>query len=222
MLSHALLNLIEDKLTASERVQVHQTEQIVQLIFFVLLLLDFLLLCHHLVQMDQIGLSPEELLELLKIETGLARVNDLALEHRDEDLAKPRGVFGPCRQQLVAERIARGHQILRVCREQLEQEVILGLSQKLDDALIPRVIHIDVKLLANHHQLLLWRVLVAILVQSRLLEKVLGPDGWHLWSTALPLRLDEDLTVHIDFLLLRVKVILLLLVLFDLFLLGIC
>ena len=89
MLIHALFDLVKDKLTASQRVQVHQAEQVVQLVFFVVFLLDFLLLCNHLVQVDQICLRPEELLKLLKIEAGLARVDDLAFKHRDEDLAEP-------------------------------------------------------------------------------------------------------------------------------------
>ena len=122
----------------------------------------------------------------------------------------------------MAERVACGQQILRVSCEQLEQEVILRLSQNFDDTLIPWVVHIDVELLQDHHQLLLLGVLVAILVQSWLFEKVLRPDGWHLGSTALPLGLDEDLTVHINFFLLRIKFILLLLIFFNLFLLGIC
>ena len=89
MLIHALFDLVKDQLTASQRVQVHQAEQVVQLVFFVVFLLDFLLLCNHLVQMDQICLSPEELLKLLKIEAGLARVDDLAFKHWNEDLAEP-------------------------------------------------------------------------------------------------------------------------------------
>ena len=63
--------------------------------------------------------------------------------------------------------------ILGVASKQVDKELILGLAEHLDDVLVTRVVHIDVELAKEHHELLSLRVLLPILVHHRLLEEVL-------------------------------------------------
>ena len=81
--------------------------------------------------------------------------------------------------------------------EQVDQELIFGLPEHLDNLLIARVIHIDVELSQEHHILFFLRVLPSVLVKHGLLEKVLGADGRHFRTTTLPLSFDEDLTLDV-------------------------
>ena len=100
----------------------------------------------------------------------------------------------------MPERIACGHQVLRISGQERDQEFVLGLTEDLDDTLIARIIHINVELPSKHLQFFLLRSLSPILVQHRLLEQIFRSDRWHLWSTTFPFSLDENLSTDVSIL----------------------
>ena len=145
----ALLDLIKDQLSSAQCVKVHQVEQVVQLIFLPLLL-GLLLLAHHLLQVNQVSLVPEQLLQLLKIVARPHRVNQLRLQHRNEHLAKGGRILGSRIEQLMPKWLLLTQQIFGIVPEQVDQELVFGLTEHFNYHLVTRIVHVDVELLEEH------------------------------------------------------------------------
>jgi len=76
--------------------------------------------------------------------------------------------------------------------QEFNEELVLGLLEQPNDALVARVVHIDVELTKYHALLFILGVLFAVLLWGRLPEYVLLSHGRHVRAIPLPLSLDID------------------------------
>ena len=118
-------------------------------------------------------------------------MNDLRLKERDGLLTKTWVLLSR-----LQEHVPEGFQLMAgvfgVFFQEFNKELVLGLLEQPNDALIPRVIHIDVELAENHAFLFILGVLFAVLLWGRLPEDILLSHGRHVRAIPLPLGLDID------------------------------